>query len=246
MSAWHESDEFWEASGIWIFRPAAWEKAEAQVERLVGLIGVEPPARVLDMCCGPGRHSIPLARLGYRVTGVDRTQRFLDEAARRAKSEGLEFELVRADMREFSRPDSFDVAINLLTSFGYFEDEGDDRRAFSGIHESLASGGIFVVDTMGKEVLARIYQEHDWKEVNGETWLFERHVDSAWRWMENRWIRYRDAERKEFKLRHRLFSASELIELVKSCGFASAEAYGSYDGAPYDQKAERLIVVAHK
>ena len=68
--------------------------------------------------------ALELARRGFRVTGVDRTRLYLERAARRAREEGLEVELVREDMRRFRRPEAFAAAVNLFTSFGYFDDDG--------------------------------------------------------------------------------------------------------------------------
>jgi SAM-dependent methyltransferase len=243
---WHESDEFWIAAGSALFRPAAWEEAAKQSEQLAGLLGLAPGARILDLCCGPGRYAIPLARQGYRVTAVDRTAAFLEEGRRRAEAAGVEVEFVQQDMRRFSRPEAFDATINILTSFGYFEDPEDDRRVVDNVRASLVEDGVFLVDTYGKEVIARIFQARDWDERDGELWLYERRVDAAWSQMVNRWIRITDEERREFHLSHRLFSATELESLILGCGFASARSYGDLVGAPYDQNASRLVVVGRK
>ena len=246
MSQWHESDEFWEEAGRSMFTPESQEVAEEQVEQLVELLKLEPPARVLDLGCGPGRHTIPLARRGFQVTGVDRTAAFLDSVGERAEAEDLDVELVQADMRDFKRPGEFDLAINLLTSFGYFDEIEEDIQIFENVHESLKSDGILVVDTLGKEILARIFQEREWKEVDDEVWLYERRPVDAWRRMENRWIRFKDGERREFHLSHRLFSGTELIDLLWEAGFDSVEARGSFDGIAYDHNALRLVAIARK
>lgn len=246
MSQWHESDEFWEQARSSMFTPEAREVAREQIEQLLQFLELEPPARVLDLGCGPGRHTIPLAERGFQVTGVDRTVAYLESVRERAEADDLDVELVEADMRKFKRPGEFDLAINLLTSFGYFDDIDEDRRVFENVHESLKPGGVLVVDTMGKEILASIFQERDWKEVDGEFWLYERRPIEGWRRMQNRWIRLKDGERSEFNLTHRLFSGTELVDLLRGAGFESVEARGSFDGMPYDQNAIRLVAIARK
>ena len=246
MNDWHEDDEFWTTAIGPLFNEQAWLDAAGQAEQLMNLLELKPPARILDLGCGPGRFCIPLARLGLRMTGVDRTRPFLAAAERRAADAGVEVELIEADMREFTRPGGFDAAISMMTSFGYFEAPADDRRVVENVYGALAAGGVFVIDTYGKEVLARIYQERDWREQDGEFWLQERRLERGWSWMCNRWIRLADGERQEFRFEHRLFSASELERLMAEAGFSRTVSYGGLDGEPYDHEAGRLIVVGWK
>ncbi len=104
-----------------------------------------------------------------------------------------------------------------------------------------------VMDLMGKEVLARRFQEHDWLEMpDGTIMLEERKIGSGWSWMEARWILLKDNMRKEFRISHRLYSAFELIALLTDVGFASATPYGDLEGSPYDHTARRLVLVARK
>ncbi len=246
MTDWHESDEFWSAFGGGMFDDAAWEAAASQVEDIVALLGATPGARVLDLCCGPGRHSLALADLGYRVLGVDRTEAFLEEARRRADEAGLDVDLAHADMREFVEPGAFDFAINVNTSFGYFRDAADDRRVLSHVLESLKPGGRALLELAGKEVIARIFQARDWTESSGEFLLYERHIEDDWSWIRNRWIRVELDERQEFEVEHRLYAASELKGLFTEVGFRDVSAYGGLDGSPYDQAAKRLVVVGSR
>ncbi len=244
---WHEQDDFWSETESLMFTPKRVEDAVDEISKIETLLGLKSDMHVLDMSCGVGRHSHELARRGYRVTAVDRTERYLQKAAALAESEDLDIEFVREDMRKFCRPATFDVAINLFTSFGYFEDPKDDRRSVTNLYESLKPGGVLVMETIGKEILARIFQERDWHETeDGTIVLEERKVSHEWGWMENRWIILKGTERKEFHFEHRPFSAAELTTLLLDCGFKTAKAYGGIDGSPYDHKAQRLAVVARK
>ena len=125
---WHDDERFWQHFRASLFSEASRQQAADKAGPLVELLGLEPGDSVLDLCCGAGRYATELAGRGFRVTGVDRTPFYLDEAGRRAKEAGLELELVQADMREFVRPSRFDACINMYSSFGYFEDQDEDRK----------------------------------------------------------------------------------------------------------------------
>src|SRR5206468_9945619 len=112
----------------------------------------------LDLCCGPGRHIVPLAKRGFDVTAVDRTSFLLEKARVRAAEQKLAVEFVQSDMREFSRAQTFDLIINIFTSFGYFEDQNDDLKVLQLVHQNLKFGGMFVLDMISKEWLAANYQ----------------------------------------------------------------------------------------
>lgn len=246
MADWHEEAEFWELFGGTLFDAASWESADEQVAQIEALLGIEPGLRVLDLCCGPGRHAIALARRGYRVLGVDRTEHFLEEARRRADEEGVDLDLAHADMREFVEEEAFDVAVNLFTSFGYFEDPDEDRRVLRNMFDSLVPGGRVLLEMGGKEVIARIFQPRQWREREGDFYLYERRITRDWGWIENRWIHIDVDERKEYTVGHRLYSAVELEASLEDVGFEDLAAYGALDGRPYDTEAERLVVAGTK
>lgn len=245
MTAWYEQDEFWET--VPMFGPERIEAAPQEVDQVISLLRIEPGATVLDLCCGIGRHSLEFARLGYSVTGVDRTVAYLQTARRAAAAQGLDVEWIQADAREFVRPGAFDHAINLYTSFGYFEDPAQDRLMAENIFRSLRPGGSLMMDLMGKERLARIFNPRSWEQLpDGSLFLQERAIKDDWTWIENRWILIKDGQQQEFRLGHRLYDGAGLRGLLLDAGFESVALYGDMAGAPYDNEARRLVAVARK
>jgi SAM-dependent methyltransferase len=245
MTAWHEQDEFWETMPM--FGPERIEAAPQEVEQVISMLRIEPGARVLDMCCGIGRHSLEFARLGYAVTGVDRTAAYLQTARQAAAAQSLDVEWILADAREFLRPEAFDHAINLYTSFGYFEDPAEDRLMAENIFRSLRPGGSLMMDLMGKERLARIFSPRSWEQLpDGSLFLQERTIRDDWTWIEVRWILIEDGQQQEFTLGHRLYDGTGLKALLLDAGFESVDLYGDMAGAPYDNEARRLVAVARK
>lgn len=235
----------WEQIAPVMFDERRWAEARDEVGLTLTLLRVEPPAAVLDLACGPGRHALELARRGYRVTGVDATAAFLETAAGTAASEGLEVELVHDDMRRFSRTGAFDAVLSMATSFGYFADPEDDRRTLVNVLRSLRPGGGLLMELMGKEVVARTLKQRDWRDEAGTILLTEQRVRADWTWVENRLVFLREGQRHELVLSHRLYSAAELSGLLLEAGFASVRVFGDLSGKPYDDDAVRLVAVAH-
>jgi SAM-dependent methyltransferase len=247
-SPWYEDDGFWEATAPYLFNQRRLDATHEQVDQVLELLQIEPGAQVLDLCCGPGRHSLELARRGFSVTGVDRTTLYLEQARKQAQIEKLSAEFIQEDMRRFRQPDGFNAAINLYTSFGYFDDPADDRHVLANLFSSLKQDGTLVMEMMSKEVLARIFRERDWWQDEGDGTLFleERKLTSDWTRVESRWILVRDGTQREFTLTLRLYAASELTVLLEDCGFETVEIYGGLEGEPYDHTAKRLVAVARR
>jgi SAM-dependent methyltransferase len=247
MASWWQDEEFWNSFAPYFFTEERVEGTAAEVEKLVALLGIAPSAKMLDLCCGIGRHSIEFARLGYRVTAVDLTASFLTQARERAKREKVQVDFVQSDMRDFVRPGAFDAAVNLVTSFGYFEEQADDLKAARNLYESLKPGARLVVEMMGKEILARKFVPRRWEVApDGTLLLMEHRLRSGWEWMEERFILIKDATRRELNFSYRVYSAAELGAVLRGGGFNTVEFFGSLAGAPYDHEAERLVALATK
>lgn len=245
-NAWYDQDAYWTTFESILFNRKRLADTTAQVDHIIKLVQIHARAKILDLCCGIGRHSLEFARRRFQVTGVDRTISYLDKARKQAKTEGLNIEFVDEDMRAFCREDDFDVVINMFTSFGYFEDAEDDRRVVENVYRSLKSGGKFLIEMEGKELLAGKFRERDWNEINGFVILEERKILNNWDKIESRWIILKDDQQVEHKFVLRLYSAKEITFLLNQCGFSEVNVYGNLEGIDYDHRAERLVVVAQK
>jgi len=243
---WHEQDVFWEDFAPVLFSRERILAAGEEAEQLVSLLDLRPGIRICDLCCGVGRHSLELARRGFKVTGVDRTGFYLKEADKNAQAGNISIEFIQQDMRNFCQSSAFDVVLNMFTSFGYFEDKDDDKRVLKNIHKSLKRNGKLLMELIGKEVLARIFRERDWRQEDGFIILEERKLGRNWDFVENNWIMLKGARRYEWRFSHRIYSAVELCDLLKECGFEPLEVYGDLNGSSYDHKAKRLVVLAQK
>jgi SAM-dependent methyltransferase len=251
---WFLDEAFWEIYAPIMFDTKRWTEVPLVADGLTRLSrlklydavsGASGP-RAADLCCGMGRIALELARRGFMVTGVDITEAYLRTAREDAAYENLDIELIRADVRSFVRPETFDTAVNLYISFGYFEDPADDLLAARNAWNSLKPGGAFIIETLGKEIAVRDFVETEWFDRAGYTVLTEYAPADSWSGLKNRWILIKDGIRVERTFTQRLYAASELRSLLLEAGFSTVELYGDWDESPYDNRAESLIAVGRK
>lgn len=240
---WFDDDSFWQELYRFMFSDARFAGADNEVEQLLAL--TRPEGRdVLDLCCGPGRCAIPLALRNYSVTGVDRSGYLLEQARARARQAGVAIEWVQQDMRDFVRPGSYDLAVNLFTSFGYFNDQREDVAVLRNICQSLKPGGTCLIDVVGKEYLARIFQPTSSHALEDGSLLVERHeIFDNWTRIRNEWILIRDAGVRRFRFHHTIYSGQELKDRMREAGLREVRLYGSLAGGEYGPAAERLVAV---
>jgi SAM-dependent methyltransferase len=242
---WFADEEFWIASYPFMFPDRRIEEAEREVEQILTLTE-QTAGAVLDLACGPGRHAVALARRGFAVTGVDRSAFLLGKARSRAKELGLAIDFVHDDMRAIRRPATYDVALSLFTSFGFFQDDADNQRVLDNVAESLKPGGVFVLDMLGKEILARIFTPTGSTEAPDGLVIQRRRVASDWSRVDNEWILLKDERTRTFRFGHWIYSAREIEWMFRKAGFGDVRVFGSLAGIPYGPGAERLVVIGTK
>lgn len=241
---WFDNERYWSTFDSYIFPPERMNAAEGEVDQLIALSGVTG-GTVLDLCCGPGRHLVALARRGFAATGVDRSASLLARANAYARDSGVRVDLVQQDVRAFVRTGTFDLAVNLFTSFGYFDDDGDQRRMLKNVFTSLRPGGTFVMELMGKEVLARVHQPTWSTRTHDGTLVVARsEIVRGWTRVRNEWIAIVDDAAQTFEFEHWVYSGRELAAMLESAGFVNLRLAGDLTGRDYGAHATRLVAVA--
>ncbi|GGT15951.1 class I SAM-dependent methyltransferase [Streptomyces purpureus] len=238
-----QDDDFWTEFHDFLFSEQRYSQAEELLDTSP-LLSFPAGARVLDLCCGPGVFTVPLARRGCEVTGVDRSGAMLDRARKLAAEAGVGPRYVQADVLEYADPGAFDAVLNMFTSFGYFEDPADNARVLRQMRTSLVPGGTMLLDVAGKELLARkvvppkVVQRGDDLLVQTDTVLDD------WARLRSDWVLVRGERVTRASLVWFVYSAVELRRMALEAGFVDVEVFGGFDGRPYDQDAERLILRA--
>ncbi|MER6056211.1 class I SAM-dependent methyltransferase [Streptomyces albidoflavus] len=240
-----QDDDFWTEFHDFLFSGQRYAQAEELLDNSPLLRFLEG-ARVLDMCCGPGVFAEPLARRGYDVTGVDLSPAMIDRARARAAETGTEVTYHREDARTYTPEKSFDVALNLFTSFGYFEDPADNAQVLRTLHGSLVPGGALVLDLAGKELLARKVTPPKVVRKGEDLMVQTDSVLDDWARLRSDWVLVRGDQVTRATLVWFVYSAVELREMATEAGFTDVEIFGGFDGRPYDENAERLILRARR
>ena len=245
---WFEKENFWLNYGPIMFDAHHWAEASGIAQAIVNICQLSPGSKILDAGCGPGRITVELALLDMDVTGVDMIGPYLDLAQETAADEEVKITTIQADLRQFQAPEAFDVAVNLYTSFGYCDTIAEDTKILQNIAASVKKGGYFVMECLSRENAVRDFTEGEWFCRSGKTVLTEFSVEGAWEGLRSRWILIDDEsnQRIEHEFVQRLYSAVDLRKTLLECGFSSAEIYGDFEQAPYNQKAATMVIICRK
>lgn len=226
------------------------ERTQREVDFALEVLELQPGARVLDVACGHGRHSLELARRGFRVTGIDLSEPSIELARATAAAEGLGAEFLVADMREIPFEGEFDAAFNLFTAFGYLESEDEDQRALDAIARALRPGGAFLIETIDAVRLLRVYRDQGWNEhADGTVMLEQREYDFLSGRNEVVWTFVRtDGSRSELRHSLRLYTPAELAAMYRRAGLEVERAWGSWDGGElaFTTAGIRLLLLGRK
>jgi len=219
-----------------------------EVSTLVDWLKLPQGATILDLACGDGAHAIELGARGYRVVGLDLSETFIDEAARRAELVGSSAKFVRGDMRGLSSNGRFDAVLCLGTSFGYFEDAAN-VRVLKAVSRALRSGGRFVLAVANRDVILAEQPVRVWHQVGSQILLEETEFDHGTsQLVMKRQIAFANGRQQEEQVRIRLYSLHELWRLLEAIGLEVVETSGATTFAsPFlGHRSRQIVLVAHK
>jgi SAM-dependent methyltransferase len=219
------------------------QEAHAFIDKLVDFLHLQDGKRIVDVGCGQGRHAIYLSQKGFDVVGLDVVAENIEEASK-SENEHLHFE--QQDMRQPFHACSFDVAVNLFTSFGYFETEEEDIATLKNIHDCLNPNGIFVQDFMNAGCILKgqlIHNQH--VERHGINFCINKYVE------EKEVIKDIEVTDKgkqmHFQERVKLLTLKDFEKYYEKTGFRLKHVFGNYRLEPFEPKtADRLIMISER
>ena len=215
------------------------ERTDEEVEEIAGLLELDEGAEILDCPCGHGRISNGLAARGFRVTGIDASETFLQRARADSQSLGVDVDYVRGDMRALPWRERFDALVNWFTSFGYFSDE-QNKAVLRQFHDALRPGGRLVLETQNIGRVFTNYRPQHFVAKRGDDFMIDDiqlDLENARFVTERTIVRGGAMRRTHFVVRW--FAVPELRSWLEEAGFENVRAPGL-------DLETRLIVVADR
>ncbi len=228
---------------------------------------------ILDLACGTGRHTIPLANEGYNIVGMDISAGLL----RIAKQHKTQASLIQADMQHLPfKKGTFAAALSVDNSFGYLPSEKDDLESLKEAHKTLRTGGVLVLDVFNREQLVQKYTKqrlsarlkwlalptllrlpnrlskrmlfwfYHWRSYPSFYLLQKRTVSRDGGWLCDFWVVCDKTDGRLLTFEHvaRLYTLSRLQELLFEADFQVNQVFGDYEKQEFSADSSRLIVLA--
>lgn len=235
----HWTDKFFvRKPKLWLhFLDRGWQRSEATVRAITKILKKHGIAkgRVLEVACGNGRICIPMAKRGFKVTGVDIGSLYIEDARKRAKRNRVSVDFIQGDMRKLDRVarGKFDVVLSVWTSIGYYGKKADERL-FRMVARFMKKRGVFLVlNTMSQEYLLNHYCTSLFNETDKYIVLHKDNKFDRFRSTnKEKWVFYEKAGKNlkyvdELELSLRIYSLAELVEMAEHAGLEFVEAYDS-------------------
>ncbi len=227
----------------------------ADVDLLLAATDLTPTARVLDLCCGQGRHSLELARRGFRhLTGLDRSHYLVQLARRRARAAGLAVAFHEGDARSIHAADgSFDCVAIMGNSFGYFDRQADDLAVLGAVRAALRPGGTIAMDISDGDWVRKNFEPRSWEWIDRLHFVCRERMISA----DGTRLVCREVVTHTNQgvlvdqfYAERLYSRAQIHALLREAGFDHIRDHGSIEsGSDRNQDlgmmAHRVFVTAH-
>lgn len=217
-------------------------EAEFFIDNLIAKLNFSNEARILDLACGKGRHSIYLAKKGFDVTGLDISPQSIRYASQ-FENDKLAFYV--HDMRKPFRINYYDVVLNLFTSLGYFRHNYENQQVIRTIKDALICGGLVVVDFMNSLNVIPNLVPFETKTVDGIAFIIKRYFKDNTIYKE---ITFKDKNREyHFGERVQALTLSDFKACFKNMDMEITHLYGDYKLTDFNaDNSERLIIIAQK
>jgi SAM-dependent methyltransferase len=225
------------------------DRAPAESDFIVNALWLKRGDRVLDLCCGQGRHAVELARRGFAVTGADLSEYLLDLASKAAKDADVSVRFHRCDMRELPWEEEFDAVAVMFTAFGYFDSEEDNEKVLREVRRVLRPGGRLLLDLPNRDVFLNLIADgrRTWYEHEGHLVLDEHTWDPDRRRLRlSRTIVAPEGTRRQTGHDLREYTHPEIVDLLARVGLRWQRTFADLNMTEFQPDSRRMLVVAER
>ena len=221
-----------------LYKDRNYREAQIFMDNLTHYLNLPEKAKVLDLACGKGRHSIYLNQLGFDVLGVDLSEKSIEKASKN-ENDTLHFKV--HDMRK-PLGEKFDAIFNLFTSFGYFESDEDNIETLQSIRDSLTDYGFAVIDFMNSNYVIDNLVAEEMKTVDEIDFHIKRYVEDGFIKKD---ITFTDKEESfHFVEKVRAFNLEDFTRMMDENGINLLDVFGDIKLKKYHKNtSERLIMI---
>ena len=223
-------------------------ETEREIAGLRHMLNLPAGGRLLDVCCGMGRHLVRLARDGHDVLGVDASPMMVRLAHQAAREFGVTAPVVQGDASALPFASAaFDAVTNLFNSFGYMATEAQDMQVLTEAARCLKPGGRLVLDTRNSKFQILYAPYHQIVELaDGREATMRCRWDRATRQLVTTWSDPCQGDRVIHTAAIRLYKVDELEAMLDTAGFEKLAWYGGYDCHPFEGYERQLIYVGRR
>lgn len=225
------------------------DRTKTEVEGLVKLTGIKENARILDCPCGYGRHSIELAKRGFKVVGSDINLSYLQKAIEGAKENSLSIVFNKESMIDLKYDSEFDAVINMFYSFGFFDTDEENEKTLKNLYNALKPGGKFLMHTdvnIPRIINGKYKEDEERNLTTGKTLRVFDSYNPTTKRIDGSWIINDGANQEKKNYSVRVYTKDEFEDMCKKIGFSSVITYSNWSGLSYSEDAEDMIVVTTK
>lgn len=221
-----------------LYKERNYREAQVFMDNITHYLNLPENAKVLDLACGKGRHSIYLNQLGFDVLGADLSENSIEEASKNT-NETLHFKV--HDMRE-PFEEKYDAIFNLFTSFGYFENDEDNLTTLKAIKDSLSEYGFAVIDFMNVAHVLETLVPEETKIVDEIEFHIKRYLKDGHIYKE---IDFEDKGQKfHFTEKVKALTLPDFEQLMEEAGIYLLDIFGDYKLKKFHKTdSERLIMI---
>jgi len=218
------------------------KEAQSFIDNLIYRLKIPKKSTILDVACGKGRHSIYFNKRGMKVEGIDLSHNSIN-IAKKEENKTLNFSVY--DMRKVFKKDTFDIIVNLFTSFGYFTKNEDEQKAIKAMALSLKQEGTLIIDFMNTKKVIKNLVESERKEVDGVTFNIKRSIRNNYIIKD---IIFSDnGNNYQFQEKVKALTLADFSKLISHAGLKIIDIFGNYRLKDFNAlTSERLIIICKK